>query len=93
MKSSSSSATPPDQRPDLEMSAAAADDEPGQDNEKHSCGGDRPPVIFAPPWIGPPAVVAAGSVTSILEVWVYHFACRASYRKASVLSLCQVPGV
>ena len=40
---------------DLKVSAAAVDDESCQDNEKHNCGGDRPPVIFAPPWVGPPA--------------------------------------
>jgi len=57
----------------LKMSAAAVDNESCQDNEKHNCGGDRPPVIFAPPWAGPPAVVAAGRTTSIFKVWVYHF--------------------
>jgi hypothetical protein len=57
----------------LKMSAAAVDDESCQDNEKHNCGGDRSPVIFAPPWVGPPAVVAAGRTASIFKVWVYHF--------------------
>jgi hypothetical protein len=33
----------------LKVSAAAVDDESCQDNEKHNCGGDRSPVIFAPP--------------------------------------------
>ena len=33
----------------LEVCTAAVDDESGQDSEKHNCGGDRPPVIFAPP--------------------------------------------
>jgi hypothetical protein len=60
---------------DLKVSAAAVDDESCQDNEKHNCGGDRPPVIFAPPWAGPPAVAAAGRATSIFNVWVYHFSC------------------
>jgi hypothetical protein len=57
---------------DLKVSTAAADDESCQDNEKHNRGGDGPPVIFAPPWVGPPAV-AAGRATSIFKVWVYHF--------------------
>jgi hypothetical protein len=35
---------------DLKVSAAAVDDESSQDNEKHNCGGERPLVIFAPPW-------------------------------------------
>jgi hypothetical protein len=28
------------------------------------CGGARPPVIFAAPWVGPPAVVTARRTTS-----------------------------
>jgi len=36
---------------ELKVSAAAVDDESSQDNEKHNCGGDRPPVIFAPAWV------------------------------------------
>ena len=47
---------------------AAVDDESSQDNEKHNCGSDRPPVIFAPPRVGPPAVLAAGrAATSVFE--------------------------
>jgi len=65
---------------DLKVSAAAVDDESSQDNEKHNCGGDWPPVIFAPPWVGPPAVVVAKRTTSMFKVWVYHFRARASYR-------------
>src|SRR6516162_11707710 len=42
---------PPDQR----AAAAAVDDKSCQDNEKYNCSGDRPPVIFAAPWVGPPA--------------------------------------
>jgi hypothetical protein len=58
---------------DLKVSAAAVDDESCQDNEKHTCGGDRSPVIFAPPRVRPPAVVATRT-TSIFKVWVlYHF--------------------
>ena len=38
---------------------AAVDDESSQDNEKHNCGSDRPPIIFRAPWIGPSAIVAA----------------------------------
>jgi hypothetical protein len=60
----------------LKMSSAAVDDESCHDNEKHNCGGDRPPVIFAPPSVGPPAVLT----TAIFKVWVYHFRARASYR-------------
>jgi hypothetical protein len=57
---------------DLKVSAAAVDDESCQDNKKHNCGGDRPPVIFASPWVGPPAVVATRTA-SIFKVRVYHF--------------------
>src|SRR5215475_2190274 len=52
---------------DLKVSAAAVDDESCQDKEKHTCGGDRSPVIFAPPRVGPPAVVATRT-TSIFKV-------------------------
>jgi hypothetical protein len=65
---------------DLKMSAAAEDDESSHDNEKHKCGGDRTPVIFAPPWVGPSAAVADTRTTAIFKVWVYHFPARASYR-------------
>jgi hypothetical protein len=58
---------------DLKMSAAAVDDESSHDNEKHNCGGDRPPVIFAPPWVRPPAVVAATRTTSIFKVYGLSF--------------------
>jgi len=61
---------------DLKVSAAAVDDESCQDNEKHNCGGDRPPVIFAPPWVGPPAVVAARRATPVFKVWVCHICTR-----------------
>jgi hypothetical protein len=50
----------------LKVSAAAVDDESSQDNERHNCGSDRPPVIFAPPWVGPPAVVAARRATALV---------------------------
>ena len=43
----------------LKRCAAAVDDESRQNSEKHSCGGDRPPVIFAPSWVGLSAVVTA----------------------------------
>src|SRR5262249_11338807 len=43
---------------DQRAAAAAVDDKSCQDNEKYNCSGDRPPVIFAAPWVGPPAVVA-----------------------------------
>ena len=59
---------------DLKVSAAAIDDDSSQDNEKHNRGGDRPPVIFAPPWIGPPTVVARA--TSAFKVFVYHIPAR-----------------
>ena len=58
----------------LKVSAAAVDDESSQDNEKHNCGGDRPPVIFAPPWVGPPTTVTRA--TSVFKVFVYHIAVR-----------------
>src|SRR5262249_27418886 len=64
---------------DLKMSAGAVDDESSHDNEKHNRGGERPPVHFRPPWVGPPAVVAATRTTSIFKVWVYHLRARASY--------------
>jgi hypothetical protein len=53
---------------DLGASATAVDDDPSQNNEKHNRGGDRPPVIFAPPWVGPPAVVTARRTTSVFKV-------------------------
>src|SRR6516225_9641957 len=59
---------------DLKVSTAAVDDESSQDNEKHNCGGDRPPVIFAPPWVGPPTIVARA--TSAFKVFVYHIPAR-----------------
>ena len=59
---------------DLKVSAAAVDDESSQDNEKHNCGGDRPPVIFAPLWVGPPTIVARA--TSAFKVFVYHIPAR-----------------
>jgi hypothetical protein len=58
----------------LKMSAATVDDESSQDNEKHNCSGDRPPVIFAPPRIGPPTIVTRA--TSAFKVFVYHIAVR-----------------
>jgi hypothetical protein len=70
---------------DLKVDAAAVDDEPSQDNEKHNCGGDRPPLIFAPPWVGPPAVVAARRTTSVFKVWVYHIRVRVSSMSQNVL--------
>ena len=63
---------------DLKVDAAAVHDESSQDNEKHHCSCDRPPVIFAPPWVGPPAVVAARKTTSVFKVWVYHIRVRDS---------------
>jgi hypothetical protein len=53
---------------------AAVDDESSQDNEKHNCGGDRPPVIFAPPWVGPPSIVTRA--TSAFKMFVYHIGVR-----------------
>ena len=55
---------------DLKVSATAVDDKSCQDNEKYKCGGDRPPVIFAAPWVGPPAVVARP--TSAFKISMYH---------------------
>jgi hypothetical protein len=52
---------------DLKMDAAV-DDESSQDNERDNGSSNRPPVIFAPPWVGPPAIVAArGAATSVFE--------------------------
>ena len=61
---------------DLKVSAAAVDDESCEDNEKHNCGGDWPPVIFAPPWVGPPAVAAARRATPVFKAWVCHIRTR-----------------
>jgi hypothetical protein len=36
----------------------AKDDQSNQDNEKYNSGGDRPPIIFGAPWVGPATVVA-----------------------------------
>src|SRR5262249_29457714 len=66
---------------DLKVSAAAIDDESSQDNEKQNCGGDRPPVIFAPPWVGPPTIVARA--TSAFKVFVYHILARLVTRSAN----------
>ena len=66
---------------DLKVSATAVDDESSQDNEKHNCGGDRPPVIFAPPWVGPPTIVPRA--TSALKVLVYHIPARLVTRSAN----------
>jgi len=52
----------------LKVSAAAVDDESSQDNEKHNCGGDRPPVIFGR--------ATDYSDESHLKVFVYHIAVR-----------------
>ena len=57
---------PPDQR----AAAAAVDDKSCQDNEEYNCSGDRPPVIFAATWVGPPAVVARP--TSAFKISMYH---------------------
>jgi hypothetical protein len=54
---------------DLKVSAAAVDDKSCQDNEKHNGGGARPPVIFAPPWVGPPAVVTGEPLRKFMEAW------------------------
>ena len=45
---------------------AAVDDESSQYNERHNCGSDRPPVIFAPPWVGPSAVVAPRKAATLV---------------------------
>ena len=57
---------PPDQR----AAAAAVDDKSCQDNEKYNCSGDRPPVTFAAPWVGPPAVVARPTLA--FKISMYH---------------------
>jgi hypothetical protein len=69
---------------DLKVSAAAVDDESSQDNQKHNCGGDRPPVIFAPPWVGPPTIVARA--ISAFKVLVYHIMRRMRTRLPTCLS-------
>ena len=53
----------------LKVDATAIDDQSSQDNEKYSCG-DRPPIIFGAPWVGPPTVVARP--TSAFKVSIYH---------------------
>src|SRR5262249_27765521 len=70
---------------DLKVSAAAVDDESSQNNEKRNCGGDRPPVIFAPPWVGLPAVVTSRRTTSVFRV--HHIRARMSSRRPNVLRL------
>ena len=90
-RSSNGATQPPDQRSglrltgvtrrapmhsDLKVSATAVDDKSCQDNEKYKCGGDRPPVIFAAPWVGPPTVVAARRATLVVKAWVCHFGTR-----------------
>src|SRR6516164_1008313 len=55
---------------DLKVSATAVDDKSCQGNEKYNFSGDRPPVIFAAPWVGPPAVVARP--TSAFKISMYH---------------------
>jgi hypothetical protein len=49
------------------MSAAAVDDKSRQDNDEHYCGGERRPLIFAWPWVGPSAVVAAFSTVRLVS--------------------------
>ncbi len=61
----------------MELGRRQAGDEAGAEPAVH-----RPPVIFAPPGVGPPAVVVATRTTAIFKVWVYHFRARASYHKA-----------
>jgi hypothetical protein len=54
----------------LKVDATAIDDQSSQDNEKHNCGGDRPPIVFGAPWVGPPTVVARP--TSGFKVLINH---------------------
>src|SRR5262245_22997369 len=69
---------------DLKVSAAAVDDKSCQDNEKYNCSGDRPPVIFAAPWVGPPTIVARA--ISAFKVLVYHIMRRMRIRLPTCLS-------
>ena len=43
---------------------------PAKIMKKYNCSGDGPPVIFAAPWVGPPAVVARP--TSAFKISMYH---------------------
>ena len=52
--------------------ATAAGDQSSQNDQKHDCGSNRPPVIFAPPRVGPPAVVATRRTTSVFRLWTNH---------------------
>jgi hypothetical protein len=66
----------PTTAPDLNQNSddlkvgAAVDDESSQNNEKQNCGGDRSPVMFGAPWVGPPTIVVRA--TSAFKVLVDH---------------------
>jgi hypothetical protein len=67
----------------LKVEPTARDDQSNQNNEKYNCGGDRPPLIFGAPRVGPPTVVARA--TSTVKVTICH-------RKANVLSFAEFRG-
>ena len=55
---------------------AAVDDEPTQDDEEQNRSGERSPIIFRAPWVGPPTVVAARRATLVFKAWVCHIGTR-----------------
>jgi hypothetical protein len=46
-----------DRHSSLKVNPTAGDNQSTQDNEKHNGGDYRPPIIFGPPWLGPPTTV------------------------------------
>src|SRR5262249_52878798 len=55
---------------------AAVNDEPTQDDEEQNRSGERSPIIFRAPWVGPPTVVAARRATLVFKAWVRHIGTR-----------------
>jgi hypothetical protein len=70
---------------------AAVDDESNQDNETENRGGDRPPAIFGPPSVGPPAIGVGRIIISVFKAWVRHFRPRVLPIEKKRVDLSQVP--